>query len=293
MVLPVKLYDFRVTSATDPAISNILRDYIQTLKSSGELLDNGKSTDGVLVKHLAVDRNSKPSSYTADMSGMSKGYSFYFKLSSKGLTKDGDQVRIYPRIFKAITDANGNVTSIGEELAGYVPDETGKYKIYTHDLGDGSIDKIDDMYELKYSGDENGISLNTHRELIIPSELRVEEGSEQTWSGRYGVPTDARFFELDEVEAGQQISTSIEWRGDILITFEIQAWKNGTSRYNYVERKQWQKERTENGTDPLKTVYIQQETEWLNSKDYLGSVIIYDTSKSVRDDYISNPVWRE
>ena len=293
MVLPVKLYDFRVTSATDPAISNILRDYIQTLQSSGELLDNGKSTDGVLVKHLAVDRNSKPSSYTADMSGMSKGYSFYFKLSSKGLTKDGDQVRIYPRIFKAITDANGNVTSIGEELAGYVPDETGKYKIYTHDLGDGSIDKIDDMYELKYSGDENGISLNTHRELIIPSELRVEEGSEQTWSGRYGVPTDARFFELDEVEAGHQISTSIEWRGDILITFEIQAWKNGTSRYNYVERKQWQKERTENGTDPLKTVYIQQETEWLNSKDYLGSVIIYDTSKSVRDDYISNPVWRE
>lgn len=293
MVLPVKLYDFRVTSATDPAISNILRDYIQTLQSSGELLDNGKSTDGVLVKHLAVDRNSKPSSYTADMSGMSKGYSFYFKLSSKGLTKDGDQVRIYPRIFKAITDANGNVTSIGEELAGYVPDETGKYKIYTHDLGDGSIDKIDDMYELKYSGDENGISLNTHRELIIPSELRVEEGSEQTWSGRYGVPTDARFFELDEVEAGHQISTSIEWRGDILITFEIQAWKNGTSRYNYVERKQWQKERTENGTDPLKTVYIQQEAEWLNSKDYLGSVIIYDTSKSVRDDYISNPVWRE
>lgn len=293
MVLPVKLYDFRVTSATDPAISNILRDYIQTLQSSGELLDNGKSTDGVLVKHLAVDRNSKPSSYTADMSGMSKGYSFYFKLSSKGLTKDGDQVRIYPRIFKAITDANGNVTSIGEELAGYVPDETGKYKIYTHDLGDGSIDKIDDMYELKYSGDENGISLNTHRELIIPSELRVEEGSEQTWSGRYGVPTDARFFELDEVEAGHQISTSIEWRGDILITFEIQAWKNGTSRYNYVERKQWQKERTENGADPLKTVYIQQETEWLNNKDYLGSVIIYDTSKSVRDDYISNPVWRE
>ena len=293
MVLPVKLYDFRVTSATDPAISNILRDYIQTLQSSGELLDNGKSTDGVLVKHLAVDRNSKPSSYTADMSGMSKGYSFYFKLSSKGLTKDGDQVRIYPRIFKAITDANGNVTSIGEELAGYVPDETGKYRIYTHDLGDGSIDKIDDMYELKYSGDENGISLNTHRELIIPSELRVEEGSEQTWSGRYGVPTDARFFELDEVEAGHQISTSIEWRGDILITFEIQAWKNGTSRYNYVERKQWQKERTENGTDPLKTVYIQQETEWLNNKDYLGSVIIYDTSKSVRDDYISNPVWRE
>lgn len=293
MVLSVKLYDFRVTSATDPAISNILRDYIQTLQSSGELLDNGKSTDGVLVKHLAVDRNSKPSSYTADMSGMSKGYSFYFKLSSKGLTKDGDQVRIYPRIFKAITDANGNVTSIGEELAGYVPDETGKYKIYTHDLGDGSIDKIDDMYELKYSGDENGISLNTHRELIIPSELRVEEGSEQTWSGRYGVPTDARFFELDEVEAGHQISTSIEWRGDILITFEIQAWKNGTSRYNYVERKQWQKERTENGTDPLKTVYIEQETKWLNSKDYLGSVIIYDTSKSVRDDYISNPVWRE
>ena len=295
-VLPVKLYDFRITEVTDPKIASTFNSYIENLRNNGETLDNGSLTNGVLVRHLAVDTNSKPSSYTSDMGVMSKGYSFYFELNSKGLTKDTDEIRIYPRIYQALTDENGNVTGIGRELVGCVPDSTGKYQVYTHNIGD-KINQIDSSYGLKYSGDDNAVSLNSHRELIIPTELRTINGSEQTWYGRYGVPADARFFYKDTFESqGNKISTDNEWRGDILIAFDIQAFKKGSCRYDYVQRSQWLKERSEIAVDNLKTLYINKEADWFksgNTNGWLGSVIIYDSSKSVRDDYTSNPVWRE
>lgn len=280
-VLPVKLFDFRVTELTDPDISDVFNSYVNGLKMQGLKLSNGNAVDGVPVGKLAVDRNT-----TRDASGrgniIRKGYSFYFSVGSKGLTKDSDEVRITPKFYESKVNSAGVIT-IGNELAGYVPDETGVYQPYTT----GAIpDKINKMYELFYEGSRLN-SLNTHADVRIPTSLRTMNGSEQTWRGRYGIPADSKFFRL-----GSTVSKSNEYTGDVLVTFEIKAYKKGKARYNYVERGQWLKER-QAIPDALKVVYAAKEADWKASNNYIGTIIIYDGSKSVRDDYISNPVWKE
>lgn len=284
-VLPVKLYDFRITSITDPNLSDIFDGYVDSLRIAGDKLASGASTDGVLVGHLAIDRNSKAKNVATSIEPLRKGYSYYFSVCSKGLTKDGDEVRIYPKLYAV--KFTGNNMQIVEELIGCVPNKHGKYEPYTTE---NTSPEILDTYELYYEGEKLN-SLNTHFDLRIPISNRTIDGSEQTWKGRYGIPADARFFSLNKYEA-MGPSSDIEWKGDILVAFDLQAYKDGRSRYNYVERGQWAKERAFIN-DVLKSSYVTQETSWLNSGKYLGTIAIYDGSKSLRDDYTSNPVWKE
>lgn len=272
-VIPVKLYDFRVTSVTDPDISDEFDTYVGTL--SGLRLSSGSVMDGVPVGHLAIDKNTTSSL-------MRKGYSFYYKVCSKGLKKDDDEVRIFPRFYAIEKDEAGNITAIGSELFGYVPDRKGVYQIYTS----SASDEINEMYELFYEGTRDH-SLHTHEEVRIPISLRTEAGNEQTWSGRYGIPADAKFF-----PSGSTISQVNEYKGDILVTFDIKAYKKGKPRFDYVERSQWLKERNAvpNG---LKEIYAQQEEQWKANNEFLGSVITYNGRDSIRDNYISRPVWQE
>lgn len=278
-VLPVKLYDFRVTSVTDPKLSDIFDRYIGELASTDKL-GNGAQTDGALVGRLAVDRNSKPNSRSEEIDPIKKGYSFYFSVSSKGLTKDSDEVRIFPRIFAV---ENG---VIKEELIGCVPNNLGKYKEYTK----GTEAEINNTYSLFYEGSQKH-DLNTHSEIRIPISLRDVDGSAQTWHGRYGIPGDAKFFYAKDFEAMGPTS-DIEWKGDVIVTFDTRAYKDGRSRYNYVERGQWAKER-EYIKDPLKTFYATQESTWKTNREWIGAVVLFDVTKSIRDDYTSNPVWSE
>lgn len=280
-VLPVKLFDFRVTELTDPDISDTFNSYVNGLVLQGLKLSNGNAVDGVPVGKLAVDRNT-----TKGASGkgniIRKGYSFYFSIGSKGLTKDTDEVRISPKFYESAVNAAGVIT-IGNELAGYVPDETGVYQPYTT----GAIsDKINKLYELFYEGSRLN-SLNTHADVRIPISLRTMKGSEQTWYGRYGIPADAKFFRL-----GTTVTSANEYTGDVLVTFEIKAYKKGKARYNYVERGQWLKER-QAIPDALKVIYATKEADWKANNNYIGTIIVYNGAKSVRDDYISNPVWKE
>lgn len=286
MVLPVKLYDFRVTSLTDPNLSEIYNGYVNSLIIKGEKLSNGNPVDGALVGHLAVDRNSK--SVATSISPIRKGYSFYFSVCSKGLTKDADEVRIYPKLYAATVNRSTGAIEIGRELVGCVPNSRGKYEPYTTNT---TSQDIIDTYGLFYEGNKLN-SLNSHSDLRIPTSLRVMNGSEQTWYGRYGIPADARFVYADDYAALGKVTSDIEWKGDILVTFETQAFKAGRARYNYVERGQWAKERA-TLVDALKTPYTTQEVAWKNANKYLGTIIIYDGSKSLRDDYTSNPVWKE
>lgn len=275
-VLPVKLSDFRVTSVTDPDISTSFTGYVKTLQMQSIKFTNGQVVDGVPVGKLAVDNN------TTNGTLLRKGYAFYFKINSKGLKKSSDEIRIFPKFYAVDVDSSGNVKKIGKQLDGYVPNSSGVYESY---LTNPSAE-INELYELYYEG-EKIHSLNTHAEVRIPTTLRVENGSEQTWSGRYGIPADAKFFPY-----GSVASSSNEYTGDILVTFEIVAYKNGQPRYNYVERGQWLKER-ELVPDSLKVVYKAQESTWKASNNFLGSVIVFNGGKSIRDEYITNPVWIE
>lgn len=275
-VLPVKLYDFRVTSLTDPDVADTLDNYINTLKIQGIRLTNGSIVDGVPVGKLAVDSN------TLNGSILRKGYSFYFSINSKGLAKEKDEVRIEPKFYSLVVNSSG-VTAIGNELIGYLPNKSGMYEAYT---GNSVSDEINSMYELFYEGNRIN-SLNSHSDVRIPIELREINGSEQTWYGRYGIPADAKFFPV-----GSTVSSSNEYTGEILVTFEIIAYKDGKPRYNYVERSQWEKER-QLVPDSLKLIYKAKEADWKANNNYIGTVIVYSGTLTIKDNYISNPVWNE
>lgn len=277
--MPVKLYDFRITGVTDPGAAGSLQQVISTLKNNGYKLTNGALTDGVPVGKLAVDVNTQT---TGNGSPVRKGYGFYFKLNSRGLQSDDDEIQIIPRFYESFTEGAGEIR-IGNELTGYVPDEKGVYCEYT---GSGTSENINRLYGLFYEG-ERIHSLNTHADVRLGPELREVLTSEQVWSGRYGIPADAKFF-----RTGVNVSEANEFKGDILITFEIKACKNGKARYNYVERGQWEKER-QAISDVLKNVYKIKESEWKSQNNYLGSIITYNGMGSIKDAYISNPIWRE
>lgn len=290
--LPVKLYDFRVTSVTDPAVYDDFKGHLDKLKTLGFTLPSGGLLDGVPVGKLAVDRTSTAANADGSLSdqtdSISKGYSFYFKVSSKGMAKDEDEIRIIPRFYEAVFDNRGETTSIGNELAGYLPDADGIYRIYTSEMPDTVTvkEEFEKMYELFYEGSMIH-SLGSHYDVRIKTNLRSEDGNSQTWSGRYGIPADAKFFRY-----GSTPSIANEYKGDILITFDITAYKNGKPRYNYVERGQWAKERAVI-PDALKAIYGAKESSWKASDIFNGAIITFDATRSMVDNYISNPVWRE
>lgn len=288
IILPVKLYDFRITEVTDPNISSEVNAYIGKLQQAGDKLEMGKgnrTTDGVLVGHLALESKDYTDSNYLDMR---KGYSFYFKVSSKGMKKDGDLVRITPKFYAVNEDSSGNL-SITNELIGYVPGKNGKYTPYTTEEA-YKDDYINELYSLYYEGAKEH-SLNNHSSILIRTDLREENGkTEQIWYGRYGVPADAKFFKVGTTS--NEITSMNEWKGKVLIAFQFEAIKDGKCRYNYVEKGQWEKERNFI-VDNEKILWKNKETEWFNSKHWYGTIITIDTSKNINDDYISNPVWRD
>lgn len=274
-VLPIKIYDFRVTELTDPSLSDKFNRYVKE-QLSGDKLDNGSVSNGALVRRLAVEN--KDISDNIETLNMKKGYAFYFELNSKGLKKGGDQIVIYPRFF-GLRDDNTLV-----ELDGYVPNKKGQYVPFT--TADGVNDEyIKSTYSLYYQGSRvNGIG--NHYEVKINTDLREEldGNTEQLWHGRYGIPGDTRFFKKNT-----SVSMDNEWRGKVLVAFNIAAYKDGKPRFNYVERGQWEKERV-NG---LKTEWKAIENQSIFKSGNLGAVIVYDAGYNIKDDYSSNPLWRE
>lgn len=247
-VLAIKLFDFRVTNVTDPAVDFDI-------------------ANPVTVPHLAYDETNSPAGEL-----MKKGYSFYFELSSMGLKGDSDSVRITPKFYTR--DASG----VWQELDVYYKNDNGDYVLGTYDPDDPTA--ADDTF-IMYASGQNGSELGTMRELMLDDDDRTIEGtgSTQTWYGRYGLPSTAVFVKKD-----QSLSSRNLVEGPVLVTFEMEAMKNGTSKYQYIGRGQWNLERRdENGNyiDVSKAYYMD------------GSIIVIDGDRNAMDNYNSLPVWRQ
>lgn len=247
-VLAIKLFDFRVTNVTDPAVDFDI-------------------ANPVTVPHLAYDETNSPAGEL-----MKKGYSFYFELSSMGLKGDSDSVRITPKFYTR--DASG----VWQELDVYYKNDNGDYVLGTYDPDEPTA--ADDTF-IMYASGQNGSELGTMRELMLDDDDRTIEGtgSTQTWYGRYGLPSTAVFVKKD-----QSLSSRNLVEGPVLVTFEMEAMKNGTSKYQYIGRGQWNLERRdENGNyiDVSKAYYMD------------GSIIVIDGDRNAMDNYNSLPVWRQ
>lgn len=241
-VLPVKLFDFAITGITDPSV-----DY-----------------DGnpVYVPNLAFDTNNAPTL-------MKKGYAFNFIISSKGLNKDGDSVRLTPTFYGY--NSNTNAFDIPLDMYYVVNDQYVK-------LGDSN-----DTYKLYTSSEDDSVYLGTLSQIELPTSLRTMEGNTQYWTGRYGIPGSAVF-----VPSGTDLAEGNLHTDAVLVMFSIDAMKNGVAKYNYVDKKQWMKEfYSAEGTGPIinpqKAIY-----------DVVGSympVLVFNSNENALSNFETRPVW--
>lgn len=245
-VLAIKLYDFHITAISDPSVEYDGAD--------------------VYVKDLAFDKTN-----TTSNSLMKKGYAFYFELSSMGLKGANDSVRIKPS-FYGYNEATGRYDI---PLDVYYQNDNGEYVLGTYD---SATTTADDTFRM-YAKGQGGSQLGTMRELKLDDDDRTLDGKSQSWTGRYGVPNTAVF-----VKKGAALTDNQLYIGDVLITFSLEAMKNGVSKYNYISRGQWASERlTDSGAiaNARKSLYAD------------GSVIVIDGTKNAFDNYESLPVWRK
>lgn len=247
-VLAIKLFNFHITDVTDPLVKF-------------------DKTTPVYVKDLAYDKSDSPNNTT-----MKKGYSFYFELSSMGLKNDADKVRIRPSFW-------GYNTSSGKydiPLDVYYKNANNAYTLATYDYTTPTT--AEDTLVL-YAKGHSGSELGTIRELMLDKDDKTLAGAEQHWSGRYGLPSSTMF-----VKKGVTLTEENAYKGDVLISFDIEAIKNGVPKYNYIGRGTWFQERTTDGStlaNPGKAIYEN------------GSVIVMDGIHSAIDNYRALPVWRQ
>lgn len=245
-VLAIKLFNFRVTDIADP---NVQYD-----------------GNNVYVKDLAFDANN-----TTNGALMKKGYSFYFQLNSMGLKADTDSVRILPTFY-----AKGATGRYDMALDVYYENANGEYVLGTYDPTETT--RSEDTFVV-YAEGQSGSALGTMRQLNLDADDRQTTGKEQVWNGRYGLPSTAVF-----VPKGMPLSSSNLYQGDVLIQFQIDAMKGGTTKYSYLGRGQWAAERrTASGAlaNPRKAIYDD------------GAVILIDGTQSAIDNYSALPVWRK
>lgn len=244
-VLAIKLYDFRITNITDPAVQ----------------FDG----DPVYVPNLAYDNTNSPAGVL-----MKKGYSFYFELTSMGLKNDTDTICIKPSFY--LKDENGSWIPVDV----YYKNSDGEYVLGTYDPNAPTA--AEDTFRM-YANGQGGSVLGTMRKLILDNDDRKIDGKEQTWSGRFGLPSTAVF-----VKKGMPLSSNNLVTGQILITFDIEALKDGVTKYDYIDRGQWHAERLNSSgqyINATKAPYMD------------GSVIVIDGNKTALDNYESLPVWRK
>lgn len=265
--MATKLYDFNIQYVTDPDISTELADFI---KEDANRIRLG----GATVGDLAVAKDV----FTVLPR---KGYSFYFEIWSKGLTKDNDWVRITPK-FYAIDLSDPNNPKVGTELTGYLQVKDKSWKSFQ----DKDNEELAQLYPVYYEGEKVN-KLGSHAELNLPITLRSIEGTAQRWKGRYGLPSGSRFAPV-----GMDLTDSTEYKGDILICMNFKAVKKGVERVDYVGRRQWSKERELYKNDS-KGFFVDLENSWRSANNNIGTIIVYDGIKNVEDEYSVSPTWKD
>lgn len=259
---PVKVYDFNVNRITDRKYSYHFQNYL-----------NG--SNGAYVKDLAVDSNSYKNASNARIR---KGYAFEFNLKSKGLQDNSSEIVIYPHFY---------TSDMNTELKAWIPNETGTYEMFNcYYKNEGTLSdyntEINKMYTLETKDRD---VIGSIGRIILGEKVKTNLSTEQYWEGRYGIPIDTKFTTTETLNATNVYS------GDVLVTFDIRARKKGTEKYNYVQKKQWLKERT--GYSANKQVYVDAEAKWYSEKKYIGAVIMYNNKNTALDDYTSQPIWKE
>lgn len=219
---PIKLKNFQVTDIRDPRWTSVFwKD------------DNYKDYTGKTFKvnEMAIDHESHP---TLKNALPKKGYAFYFDITSEYLYRDNDRIEVKPNFYYIngnerirvdcyYNNNNNPLVAFGSKL------DDSTINLNTNKYGDVLIGNYSKLILTKgvrtVDGrewkDENGTK-------GWKDEIQYIDGKEQYWYGKYFIPSSTFC-----VKAGDEpIPMNRLSGGNILINFEITAYKNGIETFS-------------------------------------------------------------
>ncbi|WP_315069313.1 hypothetical protein [uncultured Clostridium sp.] len=209
---PIKLTNFEITDIRDPRWHNVFWND-----------DTYNSYRNVSFKanQLPVDDDSHP---TLKNAYPKKGYAFYFDITSEYLYREQDRIEIKPTFYyingnsRIRADAYYNVDNNPLVKFGSNLDNSQLY-MDTDKYGPVLIGGLDKLILTK------GVRIPKGREWTNgwKGEIQYTDGKIQWWYGKYYIPSSTFFVPFGELP----LPTNKLTGGNILVNFEIIAYKNG------------------------------------------------------------------
>ena len=229
---PIKLKGLEVTDIRDPRWTNVFWNDTEYKNY------NGKSFK---VDEMAIDTHP-----TLKNAIPKKGYAFYFDIASEYLYREQDRVEVGVNFYYVKNNIKTRVDV-------YYNDNNNPLTL----VGGGNDNSNISLNTSRY-GD---VLIGNHNKLILTKGVRVTKGSEwktingvtgwkdslqytngkeQWWYGRYYIPSSSFFVPIGEEPRPENILEG----GNVLINFEIVAYKNGletlsTDRIFNYNTEQW------------------------------------------------------
>ena len=260
---PIKLRDFQVTDVRDPKWQEVFWK------------DNKPTEVSFKANKLPLDSTSNPIYKNADMK---KGYAFYFDVTSEYLYREEDKIIITPTLYwikngkKVPVDMyyqlnNNPFIKMGSD------EDTIKLhmKIKRKKTVIGELSELILKKPVRICKGREWLGIGGWKHTY-PADVQYKDGKEQYWYGKYFIPQTAVFVKKGDSPRPEKILEG----GEILINFQIIAYKNGSETlsmdqiYVYVP-DQW---KAEGG--PRSSRYVE------------GDVILYNNKRSSLDDFKTN-----
>lgn len=260
---PIKLKDFQVTDIRDPRWRSVFWNDSEYKDYKGRTFK---------VNELPIDDRSHP---TLENAYPKKGYAFFFDVTSEFLYRENDRIEIKPNFYYLkgnerirvdcyYNNDNNPLVKFGSEK------DNSTLNLNTKRYGDVLIGNHSKLVLTR------GVRITKGREWENydgikgwKDEIQYKDGKEQWWYGKYFIPSSSVFVKSGDIPRPENILKG----GNILINFEIVAYKNGVETFSTDQifsynLKQWQ---LEGGPK--------------NSDYRIGDVIVFNAKYSALSDY--------
>ena len=256
---PIKLVDFQITDIRDPRWIDVFWN---------DTLYQDYKNFSYKVNQMPIDEETHP---TLRNALPKKGYAFYFDITSEYLYREYDRIEITPTFYyidgiKRIR-ADAYYSNYNNPLVkfGSLLDDSEIY-IDTERYGNVLIGGYNKLTLTK------GVRICKGREWLGDNgwkdEIQYRDGKIQWWYGKYFIPSSTFF-----VKAGDKpLPMNRLVNGDILINFEIIAYKNGVETLSISQIYNYTKQRWEVEGGPK------------NNKYLIGDVIMHNAKYGVNSD---------
>jgi len=211
---PIMLKEFEVTDVRDPRWKTVFWKDDKYKEHTGKAFK---------VNEMAIDNESH---LTLKNALPKKGYAFYFDITSEYLYRDNDRIEIKPSFYYITGNERIRVDC-------YYNNNNNPLVGFGSNLDDSTINLNTERYGDVLIGNYNKLILTRGTRIVKgkewngnegwKDEIQYRDGKEQWWYGKYYIPSSTFC-----VKAGDEPTPLNRLKGgNILVNFEIIAYKNG------------------------------------------------------------------